>query len=187
MIELEPWIVIVSLCVLFAETYMQDWKSVIIYLAVVSLCHYVLKAPMYLSFGAAGILACLMHLFSKKSSESFKGSGPKKSKKEDFTDEEDDEEGFEDDEAEDGEGDNFTIDKKSTVQEALKNFDPKTVAGMTADTRNLIRSQTELMKTIEELTPAIEKGMNLVDRMQGGKGKTKELFEKIEAMTKSNM
>ena len=62
MLVIETLIIIISVFVLWTQTYLQDWKSVILFLFVISLCHYVLKTPVYVAFGIAGILSCLLYL-----------------------------------------------------------------------------------------------------------------------------
>ena len=62
MIMIESLINIASVIILCTFIIIQDWKSVIIYISILSLCYYVIKSELYISFGIAGTLACLMHL-----------------------------------------------------------------------------------------------------------------------------
>ena len=217
---IELLIIIICICILATQVYIQDWRSVIIFITILSLCHYVMKLDTYIAFGLAGILACLMNLFSRMRLESF-------SNEDDVVDEddEDDDDDEEDDDAvadvdtddaddalaelvgqdadDDGEHEhtfshkhppsNSThehfssksnpIDVNTTIKDALTNFDPKTLKNMTKDTTKLIREQSELMKTISQMQPIIEKGMGLLDKFQGD-GKTEELFEKFAKLQK---
>jgi len=240
---IEPLIIIISLCVLTTEIYMQDWLSVILYFFILCLCHYVLKIELYVSFGIAGICASVLNLTKRLKHESFTEEDEEEDKDED---EEEDEEGDEEEEEEEEEiledddeeweGDmsdmadrygvtqkvsdaertkghphthtkdiithdhigghnslendpeeGFTnsnpIDMNKTIKDALTNFDPKTLKNMTKDTAKLIKEQSELMKTISQMQPIIEKGMGMLDKFQG-EGKTQELFEKFAKMQK---
>ena len=56
---------------------------------------------------------------------------------------------------------------------------------MPKDTTKLIKEQSELMKTISQMQPIIEKGMGLLDKFQG-EGKTEELFNKFAKLQKAN-
>ena len=74
MLVIETLIIIISVFVLWTQIYIQDWKSAILFLFVLSLCHYVLKTPVYAAFGIAGIISCLLNLsYSKIESYSNKG------------------------------------------------------------------------------------------------------------------
>ena len=192
MLVTETLIIIISVFVLWTQTYLQDWKSVILFLFVISLCHYVLKTPVYVAFGIAGILSCLLYL-SYSNVEGY-------SVKEDVDDVDDidyldeDEDGDEDDEdAEDEEDEedevdskpvnNNPIDMEETIKGALENFDPKTLKNMTKDTTSLIKSQSELMGMIQQMQPVIQKGLSLVDKFHG-EGKTEKLFKQYDNLKK---
>ena len=90
---IELLIIIICICILATQVYIQDWRSVIIFITILSLCHYVMKLDTYIAFGLAGILACLMNLFSRMRLESF-------SNEDDVVDEDD-----EDDDDDDANGD----------------------------------------------------------------------------------
>ena len=227
---IELLIIIICICILATQVYIQDWMSVIIFITILSLCHYVMKLDTYIAFGLAGILACLMNLFSRMRLESFSNEDDVADEDDEDDDDDDDDEDDEDDEEDDEtmpeEGDaedaddalaelvgqdaeedgehehtfshkhppsNSThehfssksnpIDVNTTIKDALTNFDPKTLKNMTKDTTKLIREQSELMKTISQMQPIIEKGMGLLDKFQGD-GKTEELFEKFAKLQK---
>ena len=192
MLVTETLIIIISVFVLWTQTYLQDWKSVILFLFVISLCHYVLKTPVYVAFGIAGILSCLLYL-SYSNVEGY-------SVKEDVDDvddvdededgDEDEDEDDEDDEDEDEEDEvdskpvnNNPIDMEETIKGALENFDPKTLKNMTKDTTSLIKSQSELMGMIQQMQPVIQKGLSLVDKFHG-EGKTEKLFKQYDNLKK---
>lgn len=182
----ESLIIIISVCVLWTETFMQDWCSVIIFISVVTLSHYVLKFPVYVAFGLAGILASLSNIVKRK-----------RAVKENYSENKDEEDDDEDDDEEEDKSEmkessvpslelltkSNALDKTSTLMNTIKNMDPKTITEMTEDTNKLLSSQSELMKTITELTPVIEKGMKLMDKFKGD-GKTEELFQKMAKMSK---
>tara|TARA_B000000565_G_scaffold11433_2_gene8431 strand:- start:2910 stop:3542 length:633 start_codon:yes stop_codon:yes gene_type:complete len=203
MLVTETLIIIISVFVLWTQTYLQDWKSVILFLFVISLCHYVLKTPVYVAFGIAGILSCLLYLsYSNVEGYSVKEDlGDEDEEDEvDLDDEEDgeeDEEDDEDDEDDEGEEDeedeedevdskpvnNNPIDMEETIKGALENFDPKTLKNMTKDTTSLIKSQSELMGMIQQMQPVIQKGLSLVDKFHG-EGKTEKLFKQYDNLKK---
>lgn len=178
---IETLIIIISICVLWTQTYIQDWKSVFLFLFVVSLCHYVLETPVYVSFGFAGILSCVMNVTLCRV-ENYSENGIKLDSDEDddsSTDEEE-EQGVEDDS--EPINDN-PIDMSSTIKDALQNFDPKTLKNMTKDTTSLIKQQTELMNVISQMQPVISKGLSLVDKFHGD-GKTEKLFKQYSELSK---
>tara|TARA_X000000368_G_scaffold89306_1_gene68117 strand:+ start:8593 stop:9219 length:627 start_codon:yes stop_codon:yes gene_type:complete len=201
MLVIETLIIIISVFVLWTQTYLQDWKSVILFLFVISLCHYVLKTPVYVAFGIAGILSCLLYLsysniegYSVKEDEDELGDVDDLDDDEDGEDDEDDEdeedEEEEDEEEEDEEEEvdskpvnNNPIDMEETIKGALENFDPKTLKNMTKDTTSLIKSQSELMGMIQQMQPVIQKGLSLVDRFHG-EGKTEKLFKQYDNLKK---
>jgi hypothetical protein len=206
MLVTETLIIIISVFVLWTQTYLQDWKSVILFLFVISLCHYVLKTPVYVAFGIAGILSCLLYLsYSNVEGYSVKEDlgdedeedevdlDDEEDGEEDEEDDEDDEdeeddEGEEDDEDEEDEVDskpvnNNPIDMEETIKGALENFDPKTLKNMTKDTTSLIKSQSELMGMIQQMQPVIQKGLSLVDKFHG-EGKTEKLFKQYDNLKK---
>lgn len=207
MLVTETLIIIISVFVLWTQTYLQDWKSVILFLFVISLCHYVLKTPVYVAFGIAGILSCLLYL----SYSNVEGYSVKEDVDDvddiDYLDEDEDgdvddvddiddedEDGDEDDEDDEGEEDeedevdskpvnNNPIDMEETIKGALENFDPKTLKNMTKDTTSLIKSQSELMGMIQQMQPVIQKGLSLVDKFHG-EGKTEKLFKQYDNLKK---
>lgn len=200
MLVTETLIIIISVFVLWTQTYLQDWKSVILFLFVISLCHYVLKTPVYVAFGIAGILSCLLYLsYSNVEGYSVKEDlGDEDEEDEvDLDDEEDGEEDEEDEEDDEGEEDdedeedevdskpvnNNPIDMEETIKGALENFDPKTLKNMTKDTTSLIKSQSELMGMIQQMQPVIQKGLSLVDKFHG-EGKTEKLFKQYDNLKK---
>tara|TARA_Y100000768_G_scaffold10522_1_gene7441 strand:+ start:8976 stop:9545 length:570 start_codon:yes stop_codon:yes gene_type:complete len=182
---------------------------VILFLFVISLCHYVLKTPVYVAFGIAGILSCLLYLsYSKiegysvkEKKDEYYENGDEDEEDEDGDDddlddldddeedgEEDEEDGEEDEEDEEDEVDskpvnNNPIDMEETIKGALENFDPKTLKNMTKDTTSLIKSQSELMGMIQQMQPVIQKGLSLVDKFHG-EGKTEKLFKQYDNLKK---
>ena len=206
MMVIEALIVIISICVLWTQAYMQDWKSVILFICIICLCNYVLKSPVYVAFGLAGILACLMNITYRIESYSNSKDSKVSEKKSDKTEktekteegdgddgdnsgddggDDDNDDGDDDEEKEDvtvqSKKDN-PIDMGETIKGALQNFDPKTLKNMTKDTTSLIKSQTELMNIIQQMQPVINKGLSLVDKFHGD-GKTEKLFEQFEKLT----
>uniref|UniRef100_A0A6C0L1E8 Uncharacterized protein n=1 Tax=viral metagenome TaxID=1070528 RepID=A0A6C0L1E8_9ZZZZ len=185
MMVVETLIIIISICVLWTQTYIQDWKSVFLFLFVVSLCHYVLETPVYVSFGLAGILSCVMNVTLCRV-ENYSESGIKNLSEDDESSSSDaDPEDAQDEDDEDDSKpiDDNPIDMGSTIKDALQNFDPKTLKNMTKDTTSLIKQQTELMNVISQMQPVISKGLSLVDKFHGD-GKTEKLFKQYSELSK---
>ncbi len=216
---IELLIIIICIAILATQVYIQDWNAVIIFITILSLCHYVIKLDTYIAFGLSGILACVMNLYSRLRQESFVNEDEEDEDEEDDDEEDDDEDDEEDDDEEenpedalaelveedDGEHEHSfshshppsdsthehfssksnPIDVNTTIKDALTNFDPQTLKNMTKDTTKLIKEQSELMKTISQMQPIIEKGMGLLDKFQG-EGKTEELFNKFAKLQKAN-
>ena len=181
---LETTIIILSILILGSKVYVQDWISVLTFLFVSSLCHYVFKTDNYITLGLAGIIACFVTLVGKKVKESFDMENIDEELEEPLDEEEElDEEELDDEEGEEEEEFSNKIDMKSTIKNALENFDPKTLENMTSDTKKLIKSQSELMSTIEKMEPVIAKGMSLLDKFQGD-GKTEQLFKNFDKLRK---
>ncbi len=183
----ETLIILISICVLWTQTYIQDWKSVFLFLFVVSFCQYVLETPVYVSFGLAGILSCVMNVTLSRV-ENYSESGLKTLSNDsdnESSSSDEDEKGVDEDEDEDDSKpiDDNPIDMSSTIKDALQNFDPKTLKNMTKDTTSLIKQQTELMNVISQMQPVISKGLSLVDKFHGD-GKTEKLFKQYSELSK---
>ena len=187
MLVIETLIIIISVFVLWTQIYIQDWKSAILFLFVLSLCHYVLKTPVYAAFGIAGIISCLLNLSYSKI-ESYSNKGDKEEVEEQVAEESESESNDDsnDDEEEDKDSkplNNNPIDMEETIKGALQNFDPKTLKNMTKDTTSLIKSQSELMNMIQQMQPVISKGLSLVDKFHS-EGKTEKLFKQYDNLRK---
>jgi len=61
-----------------------------------------------------------------------------------------------------GFSDNF-IDYNETMRNNLKNIDTKNIEKMTNETKELLQTQKQLMKTMSEMAPLLKQGMGLVD------------------------
>jgi hypothetical protein len=58
--------------------------------------------------------------------------------------------------------DNF-IDYNQTMRNNLKKIDTKNIEKMTNETRDLLKTQQELMETMKQMAPLLKQGMNMVD------------------------
>jgi len=145
----------------------------------------VLETPVYVSFGLAGILSCVMNVTLCRV-ENYSESGIKNLSEDDESSSSDaDPEDAQDEDDEDDSKpiDDNPIDMGSTIKDALQNFDPKTLKNMTKDTTSLIKQQTELMNVISQMQPVISKGLSLVDKFHGD-GKTEKLFKQYSELSK---
>jgi hypothetical protein len=153
------------------------------FLFVLSLCHYVLKTKVYVAFGIAGILSCLVNLSYSKI-ESYSNKGDKEEVEEEEGSESESESNGDEEEDKDSKPLNDNpINMEETIKGALQNFDPKTLKNMTKDTTSLIKSQSELMNMIQQMQPVISKGLSLVDKFHG-QGKTEKLFKQYDNLRK---
>lgn len=87
----------------------------------------------------------------------------KKSDKEELTDLDlDDSDNFENDDGEQSFSDNF-IDYNKTMRNNLKNLDMKNIEKMTNETKELLDTQKQLMKTMADMAPLLKQGMGMVE------------------------
>ena len=112
---IELLIIIICIAILATQVYIQDWNAVIIFITILSLCHYVIKLDTYIAFGLSGILACVMNLYSRLRQESFVN--------EDEEDEEDDDEEDDDEEDDDEEDDDEEENPEDALAELVEEDD----------------------------------------------------------------
>jgi len=87
----------------------------------------------------------------------------KKSDKEDLTDLDlEDSDNSENDDGEQSFSDNF-IDYNKTMRNNLKNLDMKNIEKMTNETKELLDTQKQLMKTMADMAPLLKQGMGMVE------------------------
>ena len=65
--------------------------------------------------------------------------------------------------AEKGNSVNNTVDTFSTFMETYKSLTPDQIENMTTDTKDLIKTQKALMKTVKNLAPVISQGKEMMD------------------------
>ena len=195
-------VICVSLFLLAKQFYENDWVAVISFLCVM-LVLYLCRQPNYISIGVAAIVLTVIVMSRIESFEEEKESKKKtikfnkkpiKSKKyeendnededEDDEDDEDDDEGEEDDdegEEEDEKDDDEIedqpeIDIGQTFRNAYKNLNPDQIENMTKDTQDLVKTQSNLISTLQNLEPVVKQGISLLDKFQG-EGNTAKMFK----------
>lgn len=99
-------------------------------------------------------------IFNKQLTESFKNKKSKKIQKaqkkikENYEDEYDDND--------DDDGDNF-LDNQESFVNTYKKMTPKQIKGLNKDTRNLIKTQKQLINTLNTMGPSIKESRNILD------------------------
>ena len=57
-----------------------------------------------------------------------------------------------------------SLDLGETIRDAYAKLTPEQLTSMTNETKELMKTQTQLMKTLEGLTPIVENGMNIIQK-----------------------
>ena len=161
-------VIVVSLFLLLKQTMKSEWVSVFVFVGLMMLL-YVLQQPNYVCVGVPAIVVCVMALTNI---ESFENN--KKEKKEE-KEEEKEEEKDEDDDEEEPE---INIDIGKTFRDAYANLNPEQIEHMTKDTQDLVKTQTNLIKTLQNLEPVVKQGISLLDKFQG-EGSTSKMFKEL--------
>jgi hypothetical protein len=65
------------------------------------------------------------------------------------------------------------IDIKKTLDHGLQSLDPKQLENMTSDTKKLIETQSDLLKTVKQLVPIIQNGKEMVEQFKSMFGELK--------------
>ena len=89
---------------------------------------------------------------------------------EDEDDAEDKSEKFEDDVEED-----FNIDSKGSFYENYQSLTPKQVTGLNKDTQNLIKTQKNLIETLNNMGPALKDGRQILDTFKNYFGSEQDI------------
>tara|TARA_B100000405_G_C16715679_1_gene420729 strand:+ start:2881 stop:3468 length:588 start_codon:yes stop_codon:yes gene_type:complete len=63
-----------------------------------------------------------------------------------------------------------SLDLGETIRDAYAKLTPEQLTSMTNETKELMKTQTQLMKTLEGLTPIVENGMNIIQKFNGKDG-----------------
>ncbi len=69
-----------------------------------------------------------------------------------------------------------SIDIGKTFRNAYANLDPDMIQNMTKDTKELVKTQTNLISTLQNLEPVVKQGISLLDKFQGS-GNTAKMFK----------
>tara|TARA_Y100000389_G_C17468996_1_gene528509 strand:- start:4550 stop:5176 length:627 start_codon:yes stop_codon:yes gene_type:complete len=194
-------VIVVSLLLLAKQIFNSEWVSVFVFVGVM-MALYVLEQPNYICVGIPGIIVCLMVLMTVENFEN-KESSSKKIKdllesdnenKNEETDDaekenvkitESDDKTEEDDDNEDDDEDDYetpSIDIGKTFRDAYANLNPKQINDMTKDTKELVKTQTNLIATLQNLEPVVKQGISLLDKFQG-EGSTSKMFKEMAMKT----
>ena len=60
-----------------------------------------------------------------------------------------------------------SLDLGETLRDAYAKLTPEQLTSMTNETKELMKTQTQLMKTLEGLTPIVENGMSIIQKFNG--------------------
>ena len=88
----------------------------------------------------------------------------------DSDEDEDEDEKFEDDVEED-----FNIDSKGSFYENYQSLTPKQVTGLNKDTQNLIKTQKNLIETLNNMGPALKDGRQILDTFKNYFGSEQDI------------
>tara|TARA_Y100000996_G_C22556763_1_gene655745 strand:+ start:1789 stop:2373 length:585 start_codon:yes stop_codon:yes gene_type:complete len=165
-------VIALALIYVIVHTYMTNWQPVLTFISIliISKVFNVLTATAFL---AAMLISYISYdLFNMEIMESFESS-----EDEDEEDEKVDEkvEVKEDKVAktevskEPTSGD-VSLDLGETLRDAYAKLTPEQLTSMTNETKELMKTQTQLMKTLEGLTPIVENGMSIIQKFNGKDG-----------------
>lgn len=165
-------VIALALIYVIVHTYMTNWQPVLTFISIliISKVFNVLTATAFL---AAMLISYISYdLFNMEIMESFESS-----EDEDEEDEKVDEkvEVKEDKVAkteaskEPTSGD-VSLDLGETLRDAYSKLTPEQLTSMTNETKELMKTQTQLMKTLEGLTPIVENGMSIIQKFNGKDG-----------------
>lgn len=75
------------------------------------------------------------------------------------------------------------IDIGKTFRNAYANLNPKQIENMTKDTKELVKTQSNLISTLKNLEPVVTQGISLLDKFQGV-GSTAKMFKDMSMKNK---
>ena len=156
--------IVIALALIYVtvHTYMKNWQPVLTFILILIISN-VLNVDTSIAFLSAMLLAYASYdLINMELMESFESS------------EDEEEEKVEEKKVEEKdtptEESGVSLDLSETLRDAYSKLTPEQLTSMTNETKELMKTQTELMKTLEGLTPIVEGGMNIIQKFSGKTG-----------------
>jgi len=165
--------IVIALALIYVtvHTYMKNWQPVLTFILILIISN-VLNVDTSIAFLSAMLLAYASYdLINMELMESFESSEDEEEEK---VEEKKVEEKVEEKKVEEKdtptEESGVSLDLSETLRDAYSKLTPEQLTSMTNETKELMKTQTELMKTLEGLTPIVEGGMNIIQKFSGKTG-----------------
>lgn len=166
-------VIALALIYVIVHTYMNNWQPVLTFILILILSN-VLNVDTSIAFLVAMLVAYASYdLINMELMESFESSEDEEEEKDEIKVEEKVEKKVEEKVEEKDtspEESGVSLDLGETLRDAYGKLTPEQLTSMTNETKELMKTQTELMKTLEGLTPIVEGGMNIIQKFSGKTG-----------------
>lgn len=164
-------VIALALIYVIVHTYMTNWQPVLTFISIliISKVFNVLTATAFL---AAMLISYISYdLFNMEIMESFESSEDEDEEVEEKVEEKvkEDKVAKKEVSKEPTSGD-VSLDLGETLRDAYAKLTPEQLTSMTNETKELMKTQTQLMKTLEGLTPIVENGMSIIQKFNGKDG-----------------
>ena len=174
-------VIVLALIYVTVHTYMNTWQPVLTFILVLILSK-VLNIDTSISFLSAMLISYASYdLINMEVVESFESSEDEEEEKDEIKVEEKkvEEKKVEEKVEESG----VSLDLGETLRDAYAKLTPEQLTSMTNETKELMKTQTELMKTLEGLTPIVEGGMNIIQKFSGKTGGNSSIGDLINNLS----
>tara|TARA_B100001175_G_C19362160_1_gene567663 strand:+ start:314 stop:910 length:597 start_codon:yes stop_codon:yes gene_type:complete len=169
-------VIALALIYVIVHTYMTNWQPVLTFISIliISKVFNVLTATAFL---AAMLISYISYdLFNMEIMESFESSEDEDEEDNKVDEKVDEKVEVKEDKVaktevskEPTSGD-VSLDLGETLRDAYAKLTPEQLTSMTNETKELMKTQTQLMKTLEGLTPIVENGMSIIQKFNGKDG-----------------
>jgi|TARA_B100001094_G_scaffold305886_1_gene336112 hypothetical protein len=162
-------VIALALIYVIVHTYMTNWQPVLTFISIliISKVFNVLTATAFL--GAMLISYISYDLFNMEIMESFESSEDEDEVDDKVDDKVKDKVAKKEVSKKSTSGD-VSLDLGETLRDAYAKLTPEQLTSMTNETKELMKTQTQLMKTLEGLTPIVENGMSIIQKFNGKDG-----------------
>lgn len=162
-------VIALALIYVIVHTYMTNWQPVLTFISIliISKVFNVLTATAFL---AAMLISYISYdLFNMEIMESFESSEDEDEVDDKVDDKVKDKVAKKEVSKKSTSGD-VSLDLGETLRDAYAKLTPEQLTSMTNETKELMKTQTQLMKTLEGLTPIVENGMSIIQKFNGKDG-----------------
>lgn len=164
-------VIALALIYVIVHTYMTNWQPVLTFISIliISKVFNVLTATAFL---AAMLISYISYdLFNMEIMESFESSEDEDEEVEEKVEEKVKEDKVAKKEvSKNSTSGDVSLDLGETLRDAYSKLTPEQLTSMTNETKELMKTQTQLMKTLEGLTPIVENGMSIIQKFNGKDG-----------------